>query len=165
VVNAGPDKVVLEGGEIRLAATASGNNLRFLWTPAQFLNGPTTLNPLVVSPNSDMTYRLTVTGLGGCVSTDDVFVKLLKAPVIPNTFTPNEDGINDFWIIQYIESYPNARVQIFNRYGQQVFESRGYDKPWDGNYKGKPLPFGTYYYVIEPGSGRKPYTGYVTIVK
>jgi gliding motility-associated-like protein len=103
--------------------------------------------------------------LGGCVSTDDVFVKLLKAPVIPNTFTPNEDGINDFWIIQYIESYPNARVQIFNRYGQQVFESRGYDKPWDGNYKGKPLPFGTYYYVIEPGSGRKPYTGYVTIVK
>ena len=165
VVNAGPDKVVLEGGEIRLAATASGNNLRFLWTPAQFLNAPATLNPLVVSPTTDMTYRLTVTGLGGCVSTDDVFVKLLKAPVIPNTFTPNEDGINDFWVIQYIESYPNARVQIFNRYGQQVFESRGYDQPWNGNYKGKPLPVGTYYYVIEPGSGRKPYTGYVTIIK
>lgn len=165
VVSAGPDKVVLEGGEIRLAATASGNNLRFLWSPAQYLNAPASLNPLVINPLSDMTYRLTVTGQGGCVSTDDVFVKLLRAPVIPNTFTPNEDGINDFWVIQYMESYPNNRVQVFNRYGQLVFESRGYDQPWNGTYKGKPLPIGTYYYVIEPGSGRKPYTGYVTIIK
>jgi gliding motility-associated-like protein len=59
-------------------------------------------------------------------------------------------------------------VQVFNRYGQIVFESRGYTKPWDGTLggnNGKTLPFGTYYYVIEPGNGRKPVTGYVTLLK
>jgi len=56
-------------------------------------------------------------------------------------------------------------MQIFNRYGQLVFESKGYTKPWDGTMNGKQLPFGTYYYVIEPGNGRQPVTGYVTLIK
>jgi gliding motility-associated-like protein len=46
-----------------------------------------------------------------------------------------------------------------------VFESKGYTKPWDGTMNGKSLPFGTYYYVIEPGNDRKPVTGYVTLIK
>jgi gliding motility-associated-like protein len=64
-----------------------------------------------------------------------------------------------------LESYPDCKVQVFNRYGQIVFESKGYTVPWDGTKKGQPLPFGTYYYIIEPGSGLKPVTGYVTIIK
>ncbi len=84
---------------------------------------------------------------------------------MPNTFTPNNDGINDTWIIQNLADYPNVRVQVFNRYGQTVFESKGYTKPWDGTMNGKSLPFGTYYYVIEPGNGRKPVTGYVVLIK
>ena len=94
-----------------------------------------------------------------------MFVRLLKAPKIPNTFTPNNDGINDFWTIEYLNTYPDNRVQVFTRTGQLVFESRGYNKPWDGTKNGKPLPFDTYYYIIEPNNGRKPITGYVTIVK
>jgi gliding motility-associated-like protein len=85
---------------------------------------------------------------------------------VPNTFTPNGDGINDTWLIQYLESYPNCRIQVFNRSGQLVYETKSYTSPgWDGTMNGKPLPFGTYYYVLEPGSGRKPLTGYVTIIK
>ncbi|MBK8609027.1 MAG: gliding motility-associated C-terminal domain-containing protein [Chitinophagaceae bacterium] len=64
-----------------------------------------------------MTYRLTVTGKGGCQLSDYVFVQLRKFPVIPNTFTPNNDGINDLWKIDFLNTYPDNRVQIFTRTG------------------------------------------------
>jgi gliding motility-associated-like protein len=70
--------------------------------------------------------------------------------VIPNAFSPNGDGINDTWQIKLLNSFLNAKVQVFNRQGQLVFNTKGYSKPWDGTSNGKPLPIGTYYYVIEP---------------
>ncbi len=167
VVDAGPDDVVLEGGTFNIAATAIGNNLTYLWTsnpsPA-YLSSITILNP-IAKPLVDINYKITVTAQGGCVKADSVFIKVLRFPEIPNTFTPNNDGIHDFWEIKYLFTYPGNKVQVFTRTGQKVFESNGYAKPWDGNMNGKSLPFDTYYYIIEPGSGRKPITGYVTIVK
>ena len=164
-VNAGPDRFVLEGGQIQLESISYGHDLQYAWTPVQYLNNSSIPNPVVKSPATDMTYRLTVTARGGCISADEVLVKLLKFPIIPNTFTPNNDGINDTWRIDYLNSYPDNRVQVFTRSGTVVFESKGYNKPWDGTFKGKPLPFDTYYYIIEPGSGRDPITGYITILK
>ncbi len=163
-VNAGPDRTVLEAATITLEPIITGNALQYLWTPNQYLNDATILNPLV-SGVQDITYTLSVTGTGGCIFSDQVFVKVLRFPNVPNTFTPNNDGINDTWIIDHLTDYPNVRVQVFNRYGQLVFESKGYTKPWDGTMNAKSLPFGTYYYVIEPGNGRKPVTGYVTLIK
>jgi len=164
-VNAGPDRFILEGGSIILETVLYGNNMQYLWTPSLYLDNNRIAKPRVSRPLTDMLYTLTVTAQGGCSKSDDVFVKLLKFPVIPNTFTPNNDGINDTWRIDYLDTYPENRVQVFTRTGQLVFESRGYSKPWDGTIKGKPLPVDTYYYIIEPGSGRDPITGYVTIVK
>ena len=166
-VNAGPDRTVLEAATITLQPTVTGNALQYLWTPSQYLNDATILNPTVLGVQ-DITYTLNVTGTGGCIFSDQVFVKVLRFPNVPNTFTPNNDGINDTWIIDHLSDYPNVRIQVFNRYGQLVFESKGYGKPWDGTLggsNGKSLPFGTYYYVIEPGNGRKPVTGYVTLIK
>ena len=114
---------------------------------------------------NDITYSIIATALGGCSDTDQVFIKVLKMPWIPNTFTPNNDGINDYWEIKYMEDYKQNHVQVFTRTGQLVFESRGIYKAWDGTKKGKPLPVDVYYYIIEPGYGRDPITGYVTIVK
>lgn len=165
VISAGPDRVVLEGGSITLEATATGNDLQYLWTPADHLNNNQVLKPTVSNIPNDMTYTLQVTARGNCATTDEVFIKLLLAPKIPNTFTPNNDGINDLWLIDYLDTYPGNRVQVFTRTGQLVFESIGYAKPWNGTMSGKPLPFDTYYYIIEPGNGRKPITGYVTLVK
>ena len=163
-VNAGPDRTVLEAGTITMEPSVTGNALQYLWTPNLYLNDATILNP-VVSGVQDITYTLNVTGTGGCIFSDKVFVKVLKFPTVPNTFTPNNDGINDNWVIDHLADYPNVRVQVFNRYGQLVFESRGYSKPWNGTMNGKSLPYGTYYYVIEPGNGRNPVTGYVTLIK
>ena len=80
-------------------------------------------------------------------------------------FSPNGDGINDTWKIQYLESYPGATIDVFNRYGQKVFSSLGYNKEWDGTFKGNPLPVGTYYYIINPKNGRALINGSITIIK
>ncbi len=164
VANAGPDLLILEGLSAPLQATASGQQLQYLWVPGTYLDNVNLLNP-VCSPVNDITYTFLVTGEGGCTSTDQVEVKVLKMPLIPNTFSPNKDGVNDKWDIEYLKDYPFARVQIFTRTGQLVFESKGYTKSWDGTYKGKDLPVDTYYFIIEPESGRTPVTGYVTIIR
>lgn len=165
VVDAGPDRFVLEGGSIVLEPVVTGNDLQYLWTPNLYMANNAQKKPTIVNPKDDITYTLTVTARGGCVKSDAMFVKLLRFPKIPNTFTPNNDGINDTWRIDYLNTYPNNRVQVFTRTGQLIFESHGYNLPWDGTFKGKPLPFDTYYYIIEPGNGRDPITGYVTIIK
>jgi gliding motility-associated-like protein len=162
--DAGPDLLILEGQSAPFQSSASGTNLQFLWTPGTFLLNQNILQA-VCKPTEDTRYTLTVTGIGGCSAIDQVFVKVLKTPLIPNTFSPNNDGINDYWEIAYLKNYPDAFVQIFSRTGQLVFQSRGYGSPWNGTKGGMPLPVDTYYYVIEPGSGREPMTGYVTIIK
>jgi len=164
VVNAGPDRFVLEGGNAILLGTGTGNNLSYLWTPSTFLNNPAIAQP-ITTPADDINYTLMVTSADGCTASDQVFVKLLKTPAIPNVFTPNGDGINDNWQIKYLDSYPGATVEIYNRYGQVIFRSTGYNKPWDGTMNGKPLPAGTYYYIINPKNGRKQITGFVDIVR
>jgi gliding motility-associated-like protein len=165
IANAGPDKKVLEGGSVELEATGNATDLSYAWTPPEYLTHDKILRPRVVSPIADMTYRLTVTGPGGCQTNDQVFVKLLRIPPIPNTFSPNGDGINDQWRIDFLNDYTDCRVQVFTRAGKLVFSSKGYNTKWDGTLKGKPLPFDTYYYIIDIGSGRDPVTGYVTIMK
>jgi gliding motility-associated-like protein len=164
-VNAGPDKIVLEGGSVALEATGNPTDLAYIWAPPDYLTNDKILKPRVVSPKTDISYTLTVTGPGGCKSSDQVFVKLLRIPPIPNTFSPNGDGINDQWRIDFLNDYPDCRVQVFTRAGKLVFSSKGYNIKWDGTLKGKPLAFDTYYYIIEIGSGRDPVTGYVTIMK
>jgi gliding motility-associated-like protein len=163
-VDAGPNLFILEGGSATTRATAEGSNLSYVWSPGTYLNSTTILNPLI-TPTADITYKLTVTSTGGCSATDEIFVKVLVSPEVPNAFSPNKDGINDTWNIQYLETYPGAVIEVFNRYGQVVFKSIGYNKQWDGTLNGGNLPVGVYYYIINPKNGRKPLTGSVTILR
>jgi gliding motility-associated-like protein len=164
LVDAGPDRTVLEGGFITLNATATGAGLQFRWSPSTGLNNPLLLNP-EASPTEDTRYQLAVTTARGCSAADDVFVKVLLKPVIPNTFTPNGDGYNDRWEIRSLDSYPGCVVEVYSTAGQLVFRSVGYNQPWDGTMNGKPLPAGTYYYVIDAKNGRSKVAGYVTLIK
>ena len=164
IVNAGRDSTILEGGEFQLQPRVSGAGLSYQWTPNINLSDPASLNP-IASPDQDILYTLTVTSSEGCVAADNIFVRVLQLPEIPNAFTPNADGYNDVWNIRYLNSYTSPTVQIFNRYGQQVYYSVGYANPWDGRFKSEELPMGTYYYIINPGSGRKAMTGAVTLIK
>lgn len=166
VLNMGTQRVtVLEGGQIKLnPAFVYGNDLSYLWTPPSFLSSDTVYSP-VSKPVDDIRYTFTVRGEGGCSVSDTIFIKVLKSPEIPNAFSPNGDGINDTWDIKYLESYPGATVDVFNRYGQIVFRSFGYNRAWDGRSNGQVLPIGTYYYIINPKNGKPIYTGSITIIR
>jgi gliding motility-associated-like protein len=164
-VDAGPDKVVLEGGSVMLTPSVNiGSPVTYLWTPSTGLSNPTISNPLA-SPISDMTYTVTVTTDKGCKASDAVFVKLLLKPLIPNIFSPNGDGVHDRWVIPFLDTYPGCTVEIYNAYGQLVYRSIGYPTPWDGKVKGKDVPVGTYYYIVDPKNGRPRMSGYVDVVR
>nr|WP_255547551.1 PKD domain-containing protein [Mucilaginibacter sp. dw_454] len=164
-VDAGPDVTILSGGTTTLHAIATGDKITYLWSPATGLNNATIPNP-VASIDKDITYTLTVTNSYGCAVTDQVNVRVLQEPVVPNTFTPNGDGINDNWVIKYLDSYAGAIVDVFNRNGQKVYTSNNYPVAgWDGHFNGQDLPVGVYYYIIDPKHGRKPISGYVTIIR
>jgi gliding motility-associated-like protein len=92
---------------------------------------------------------------------------VVEKPILaPNAFSPNGDGINDKWMIQNIEFFPNCTVRVFNRYGQMVFSSTGYEVPWDGTLNGKPLPVGTFYYIIDTNVPQFPgKAGYVELLR
>ncbi len=164
VVNAGPDKFLLEGGFVVLEGSATGNNPVYSWTPAIYLDNPAIARPKVTAP-LDIAYTLRVSTANGCKGTDEVMVKILKQIKVPNAFSPNGDGINDTWLIQYLDSYPDCTVEVYNRYGQVVFHSTGYTKNWDGRVNGQSLPVGTYYWMIDPKNGRTRINGSVTILR
>jgi len=164
IVNAGPDSYLLEGSFLTLPATASGNSLTYVWTPATALSNSTVLQPQA-SPTDDISYKLTATSVEGCKASDDITIKVLKALHIPNAFSPNGDGIHDRWEIKYLNTYPGATVEVYNRYGQLVYRSAGYSQSWDGTFNGNPLPVGTYYYIINPRNGRSQLSGYVDIIR
>jgi gliding motility-associated-like protein len=113
------------------------------------------------------TYWVKVTDAFGCEFLDTVKITTAYcgAIKIPNTFTPNGDGINDTWNIPPLQYFPSCTVFIYTRWGQPVFSSIGYPKAWDGTYSGKALPVGTYYYIIDLKNNIKPMSGFVTLIR
>ncbi|RYY13466.1 MAG: gliding motility-associated C-terminal domain-containing protein, partial [Chitinophagaceae bacterium] len=152
-VNAGADFTLASGTTALMAATASGNIATYLWSPATGLSATNVLNPVVTAGNNSgvQTYTLTVTSAEGCVVSDQVDITIIASCLkVRNAFTPNGDGNNDVWRIYDDNScLKSATVQVFNRYGNKVYESKDYRNTWDGTYKGKPVPDATYYAVIE----------------
>lgn len=121
------------------------------------------------SPSPTYTYdtpgeypiTLTVTTADGCESTiSGTFVILPEDIIIPNVFTPNGDGNNEFFEIQNGQYFENT-LSVFNRWGQEVFETKNYRNGW----RATDLPDGTYYYIFTTIKDGKEYTGHVTILR
>ncbi len=79
--------------------------------------------------------------------------------VIPNVFTPNGDGLNDFWVISNINKYPEASIEVFNRWGTVVFRSTESRKIWDGMFNGRKVTPGTYCYSVILNNGLEAFKG------
>lgn len=111
------------------------------WTPGQSLSCDDCPSP-VAAPQTTTTYQVEVTNDAGCAATDIViiYVTPVFSLYVPNVFTPNSDGFNDFF-----ELYGNRdgiaflEIQLFNRWGEKIFESNDHYFKWDGRYKGEPL--------------------------
>jgi gliding motility-associated-like protein len=161
-----PDTVFVPNqGEIQLKA--NDGFTWYAWTPATFLDNPAVANPYV-RPETSTIYIIAGQTLEGCIVSDTVYVMVAERLIIPSGFTPNGDFINDFWEIGHAEEYPDIIVEVFNRAGQKVYTSKGYDavnKNFTGTRNGRPLPIGTYYYVIFPTKGSEGIRGTVTIVR
>ncbi|MFK7980951.1 MAG: gliding motility-associated C-terminal domain-containing protein, partial [Saprospiraceae bacterium] len=84
---------------------------------------------------------------------------------IPNILTPNGNGKNDALIIPCTQQFPNNELNIFNRWGDKVYETRKYQNDWAGTHKGNPLPAGTYFYMLQLEENGEPLQGFITIFR
>jgi gliding motility-associated-like protein len=146
-----------------------------MWLPELLDFPPTGDSAIIKYIDSETPYYY---GIGitkyGCVEIDTLFINGRNEipDTLYNVFTPNYDGVNDFWEIPYADQYPELEISIYNRWGQLIYHRKGYgntsDAMWDGRSmkNDKDLPMGTYLYVIEPNDGSsKPITGTVTIIR
>ncbi len=164
VVSAGPDKYLLPGGKAVLEGNSSITPASVIWSPATGLSNSTILKP-TAGPTQDQQYVLKVISPMGCTAKDSVLVKLLPALTVPNAFSPHvNDAINDTWIIRNLNLFPESRTIVFDRYGREVFNSQGYNQPWDGKIRGILVPVGVYYYIVDPKNGEKVYVGSLTVL-
>jgi gliding motility-associated-like protein len=83
---------------------------------------------------------------------------------VTSMYTPNGDGVNDYWYIPDIETYGTIQVKVYNRFGKLVYESQYYKNNWDGTFNSAPLPSASYYYVIK-SSEKGIINGVVNIVR
>jgi gliding motility-associated-like protein len=147
LVDAGTDRVYIKGYPVTLSASASGENISFNWVPTSYMDNPSTLNP-TVAPPVNIKYILYAQSAFGCSNQDSMEVKVAGGIFVPNAFTPNNDGKNDYWRIPYLDIGFDAEVNVFNRAGQLVYHVSGAVVSWDGKYNGEPQPAGVYVYVI-----------------
>ena len=155
---------ILSGGRRKIEATAAGDGLTFKWSPSTGLDRDDILNPTIAG-EMDTEYTLTITNAQGCFVVRRIRVNVLAGIKPPNAFSPNGDGANDTWVLEYLDTYPDVTVEIFTRLGVRIFYSKGYTQPFDGNFKNEALPIGTYYYIINPNNKNKIITGSLTILR
>ena len=148
--NLGADVFLGKGSSVTLKGLIDPA-MTYAWTPTAGLDNPTNSNP-VASPTQTTEYTLTVKTSLGCQGIAKVNIVVYQPIYIPTAFTPNADGTNDLWELVGMEAYPNAEVQIFNRWGNLIYYAKGtYNlTPFDGNSQNKLLPEGMYVYKINP---------------
>lgn len=164
-------------GRILTSANASDSIYQFYWVKdnGQKMNDTIVLkfpeNVELTPPNCDkqkydVTYFM-ITGNGTCFDTSTAVLHLSYDFFIPNAFTPNNDGEFDTWEIENLEKYSPVQVEIYNRWGNLVYDNNNYDNSWDGvNNNGEKLPFGTYFYIVDfKVEGVKTRHGSVSIIK
>jgi gliding motility-associated-like protein len=168
--------LVIAGTAVQLTTTVTADTAAtYLWTPAISLSCDNCPNP-IATPSVNTLYTVVVTSNHGCVSSDTVTIDIICSNTevfIPNTFTPNGDGVNDIFYVSAKGISIITRMSVYNRWGQTVFQANnipadmaGYG--WDGTYKGLVVEPDVFDYVIdvtcELGQTYE-YTGTISIVR
>jgi gliding motility-associated-like protein len=155
-----------DGDDGKITLTVSGGTVpyRYAWT-----NGAVTASLANLAP---ATYSVTVTDEQNCTKTFAATVgkdSCNFTVVIHDVITPNGDGVNDLWVIEGIENYPNSKVELYNKWGNLVYDKTGYDNRFRGvGNAGTELPDGTYYYVVKLNApnrmgGKNDFAGFIMI--
>lgn len=167
----------LEDGSIEVTVSGGTAPYTYSWVGP---NGYTSADEDIFNIGEGF-YTLTVTDANGCTEVLDVTVTCVEDPaeddqpiVIYDVITPNNDGVNDSWIIDNFsaERYPDNEVVIFNRWGDEVYRAAPYDNEWIGQLleTGRIVPDGTYFYILKLNESTEPFVnqkqvhqGYIVI--
>jgi gliding motility-associated-like protein len=164
-INSDKGTQVSKGETVILNATGGAS---YAWAVHNSIQNGLNSATLTVRPRETTTYTVTATNASGCTQTQNFTITVLDdlAKIkATNIISPNGDGINDKWMIDNIDFYPNNEVKIFDKGGRLMYDKKGYDNSWDATINGSPLAEGTYYYIIDFGTGRRKFKGYVTVIK
>lgn len=173
--DAGPDWQIVEGNETELGGNPTGpTSASFQWFPPQSLDNPNIQNPDAF-PDITTQYQVLVTMPNGCSALDSVMVIVIEKPpvdtsgslFVPTVFSPNNDGTNDLlWV--FGGPFTAFSIEIFNRWGELVFESDDQFKAWDGKFRGTDCQIGAYYFsllVRTPNGTESRKTGNITLFR
>ena len=152
----GDNIVVQVGSSVKLSTKNSPDITKWKWYPGQWLSCGSCSGP-VAAPKDNVTYNVIASNPGNCEATDAINIKMIcnNANVyIPNTFSPNGDGTNNFFYPRGTGLYNIKSFKIFNRWGQIVFSKEGISANnqqdgWDGTVNGRPAPTDVYVYILE----------------
>jgi gliding motility-associated-like protein len=164
IINLGPDQSICEGiiGSVQLKNLSNVGSINSLWS-----NGSTNN---VITASEPGVYWLQES-IGSCTTTDSVTIKRDCYLDIPNSFTPNADGLNDYFIPTELltSGVTTLNINIFSRWGELIFNTTNINsRGWDGKFGEKPQPMGAYVYQIDvtfKNKERKTYTGNVTLLR
>ena len=131
-LTAGPDRRVALLDTVQLWGGSYG--LDVLWTPSENLDCPTCLTPILTVTEPGW-YVIQAADTTGCVGRDSVYIDVFYPVYVPNSFTPNNDGLNDVFRAEG-QDLRGFTMRIFNRWGELIFESNDPNEPWLGNVKG-----------------------------
>lgn len=172
-VDLGADFEIVIGSTAKLTATITlpSNEIEnIMWS-----NGKSCFDcdTIMVSPTTNALYSVKVKSKNGCIATDEINISVNEKPNIemPNAITPNEDGLNDVFFLDFLannsNAFPDNELAIYNRWGDMVFRAKPYLNNWKGtNQNGSLLPAGTYYYILRLNlNNGSVYQGDITILK
>ncbi|MEO0571245.1 MAG: T9SS type B sorting domain-containing protein [Bacteroidota bacterium] len=127
-----------------ISALATGGSGNYTFA----INDRTATNDSIFYITETATYTITVMDENGCIVSGEIFIEFIDVE-IPNFFTPDGDGNNDTWAPRNIEQYDNIFIKIYDRYGRTLYQFRGNEDDWDGQYNLSDLPTGDYWYIIK----------------
>lgn len=147
-VFAGNDTVIIRNTPFQFNGTGAQN---YAWSPSTFLDNPFINNPTAIFIDTG-SYKYNLQGItsNNCYGYDDIIITVAWGPYLnmPNAFTPNGDGNNDYFNILSAGYKKLKSFKIFNRWGEQLFSTTDFRKGWDGTYNGKPCEIGTYFWLV-----------------
>lgn len=151
IAEAGNNVMINEGASTQLMGVGGG---QYSWQPIQWLDDPSIANP-IASPADSTWFFLTTTDSNGCMASDSVLVAVIPTVkiIVPNGFSPNGDGMNDVFTIGYSKGLTISSLQVFDRWGQQVFYTNNQAQGWDGNIGATPAPVGVYMWLLQGATG------------
>ena len=164
-IEAGRDQIIDLGESAIITATGNAGSIK--WTPSLGTMSCDYCRTSQVFPEYTTTYEVELTDSKGCINRDTVKIQIGGILRVPNTFTPNGDGINDtFYPVS--ENITSFNMQIFNRWGELLYETDNLENGWDGIYQGTLSKVDTYVWKITYGHIAKSRTeimGHVNLVK